>query len=61
MISHSDVAAEAFLTVAKKAKALEFLLARALRGKNVSLVDAMSDMESAWDHAMSATTAQLHE
>ena len=61
VISHSDVAAEAFLTVAKKAKALEFLLARALRGKNVSLVDAMSDMESAWDHAMSATTAQLHE
>lgn len=56
----SDAAAAAFLIVSNKAKSLEFILARALRGKQVSLVDAMSEMESAWDDAISATTAQLH-
>ncbi len=53
-------AAEAFLVVSKKAKALEFLLARALRGKQVALSDAMSEMESAWEEAIDATAAQLH-
>jgi hypothetical protein len=56
----TSAAAEAFLTVSKKAKALEFLLARALRGKQVSLSDAMSDMETAWEEAIDATAAQLH-
>ena len=55
-----SAAAEAFLVVSKKAKALEFLLARALRGKQVALSDAMSEMESAWEEAIDATAAQLH-
>jgi hypothetical protein len=53
-------AAQSFLTVSKKAKALEFLLARALRGKRVDLSESMSEMESAWEHAIDATAAQLH-
>ncbi len=53
-------AADSFLAVSKKAKALEFLLARALRGKQVSLSDSMSDMESAWEHAIDTVATQLH-
>ena len=56
----SEVAAEAFLAVSKKAKTLEFLLARALRGKSVDLSDSMAEMESAWEEAIEASASLLH-
>jgi hypothetical protein len=54
------IAAEAFLAVSKKAKTLEFLLARALRGKQVALAESMSEMESAWEEAIDSTAVLLH-
>jgi hypothetical protein len=55
----SETAAAAFEQVAKSAKALEFVLARALRGKKVALSDAMSEMESSWDHAIESLAVHL--
>ncbi len=57
---NGDAAAEAFLTVSKKAKALEFQLARVLRGKQIALAEVMSEMESAWEDAIEATAALLY-
>jgi Domain of unknown function (DUF1839) len=57
---NGEVAAEAFLAVSKKAKALEFQLARALRGKQIALADVMAEMESAWEDAIEATASLLH-
>lgn len=51
--------AAAFYDVAKRAKSLEFLMARALRGKRVELADVMSDMESSWEFAIESLAALL--
>jgi hypothetical protein len=56
----SEVAAESFLVVSKKAKALEFIMARALRGRQVTPGEAMAEMEAAWAKAVDATTAELN-
>jgi hypothetical protein len=52
-------AAEAFAGVAEGAKTLQFQLARAARGRTVSLDATLADMAQGWQRAMDAVDAAL--
>ncbi|HUD18295.1 MAG TPA: DUF1839 family protein [Acidimicrobiales bacterium] len=47
-----DKAAEAFGSIASTAKGLQFLLARAARGRTIDLEAPLAEMEEAWERSM---------
>ncbi len=57
--SESAPVVSAFQQVARSAKALEFILARALRRKRLDLSEAMADMETAWEYAIESLAAHF--
>lgn len=52
-----DPATQGFRRIAESAKALQFSLARAARGRSVDIISVLTDMERDWDDAMAALDA----